>query len=93
MQCIITTLGKTYLIRNGDWIPVPEGSKLSDFPEPKVERKPVILPVTTEFQVKSSKPGKFYTVVRNGRHFSCDCQGYTYRSKCRHVDEIREKYD
>jgi uncharacterized protein YegP (UPF0339 family) len=90
MQCIANFPGKSYLIRNGEWIPVPVGSRLSDYPEPKVERKPVIVPVATEFKVKSSKPGKFYTVVRSGNHYSCDCQGYTYRAKCRHIEEAKK---
>ena len=90
MQVILNLPDKCYLIRDGKWIPVPIGSRLEDFPEPKVDRKPVIVPVTTEFKVKSSKPGKFYTVTRNGNHYSCNCTGYGYRAKCRHIEEAKQ---
>ena len=93
MQVIINLHDKSYLIRDGKWIPVPVGSKLEDYPEPKVERKPVIMPVATEYKVKSSKPGKFYTVTRNGNHYSCNCKGYEYRAKCRHIEETKYNYD
>jgi len=90
MQCIANTLNGSYLIRNGKWIPVPEGAKLSDYPEP-IETKQAVVPVATKrHQVPSSKPGKFYTVTQTKNHYSCDCQGYMYRAKCRHIEEAKK---
>ena len=42
-----------------------------------------------EWKVKSSKPGKFYTVRQgpNGKR-TCDCDGFHYRRQCRHLTEV-----
>jgi hypothetical protein len=54
--------------------------------------RPGVQVVTTEikeWKVKSSKAGKFYTVRQglNGKR-TCDCDGFMYRRKCRHVKEV-----
>jgi len=33
-----------------------------------------------------SLSGKHYMVVRRGQHWSCDCYGYGYYGRCRHID-------
>lgn len=39
--------------------------------------------------VPSSEPGKHYAVIIT-RHFAtCDCKGFHYRGKCRHVTLVR----
>jgi hypothetical protein len=53
--------------------------------------RPGVQVVTTEvkqWQVPSSKAGKFYTVRQgpNGKR-TCDCDGFHYRRQCRHVKE------
>lgn len=46
----------------------------------------------TSWEVKSdSRKGGFYTVTREGEHFSCTCVGYGFRKSCRHVLRIKEK--
>lgn len=43
------------------------------------------------YNVKSSKGDKFYKVVDNGKNvFNCNCPGFIYRKKCRHVAEVKE---
>lgn len=44
-----------------------------------------------EFPVAGSK-GKMYTVALNGKHYSCTCMGFTYNSKCKHIDLVRNDY-
>lgn len=90
MQCILDLQDKTYLIRNGQWQEVSKGSQLSDYPEPIVVRESVVPVSTRHYKVPSSKPGKFYTVTQTKTHFSCDCQGYLYRAKCRHIVEAKQ---
>ena len=43
-----------------------------------------------EWKVKSSKAGKFYT-IRETPHgkLQCDCDGFHYRRRCRHTDEVK----
>jgi hypothetical protein len=39
--------------------------------------------------IPSSKdPTKTYTVVSIDNKIICDCPGFTYRGKCRHVDQV-----
>lgn len=46
----------------------------------------------TAWEVKSdSRKGGTYTVTREGKHFSCNCLGFTYRKSCRHVIAIKSK--
>lgn len=55
----------------------------------KVESKKIEV---TAWQVKSdSRKGGFYTVTREGNHFSCTCIGFGFRKSCRHVLQIKEK--
>jgi hypothetical protein len=44
------------------------------------------------WQVKSdSRKGGFYTVTRDGNHYSCDCLGFQYRKSCRHIIKIKSQ--
>jgi hypothetical protein len=42
--------------------------------------------------VVSSKGDKTYDVYFNNGSWWCDCVGFGYRNKCRHVTEVKEKY-
>jgi len=43
-----------------------------------------------KYKAKSSKnPDKFYTVVREGQNYSCDCLGFNYRKRCRHIEDAK----
>jgi DNA polymerase/3'-5' exonuclease PolX len=47
-------------------------------------------PMTSSVVVPSSSGGgKTYTVDRSGDNYQCSCPGFSYRGKCRHVDEVR----
>jgi len=88
MAAIVNLVDKCYFVKDGKWMEVPIGSKLSDYA--KVDPKPaspIHLPI--EHLVESSKPGKFYTVTNNNGSVSCECRGYMYRGKCKHADSIR----
>lgn len=43
------------------------------------------------WEIKSSKPGKSYTVTRNGSNYECNCAGYGFRRSCRHINEVKVK--
>jgi hypothetical protein len=42
-----------------------------------------------KFKVESKKGT--YNVSVSGDHFSCDCIGFKYHSKCKHVTAVKEK--
>ena len=39
------------------------------------------------FVVKSSKPGKDYTVIYQNNSWTCDCPGFQFRRACRHIQD------
>ena len=43
------------------------------------------------WQVKNSKGTGHYTVTFDKSGWSCDCTGYSFRRKCRHIDEAKTK--
>lgn len=46
----------------------------------------------TVWEVKSdSRKGGFYTVTREGSHFSCTCVGFGFRKTCRHINSVKLK--
>ena len=54
----------------------------------------VSVPFTEEHTFLShSKVGKTYTVTREAQYFMCDCPGYHFRKKCRHVEKIKKEYE
>jgi hypothetical protein len=43
------------------------------------------------FSVKSTDGKRTYTVIMQGDKFSCECVGFTYHHKCKHVDGVKRK--
>jgi hypothetical protein len=35
-----------------------------------------------------SAPSILYSVTKRGDHLECNCPGYTYKRRCRHLDEV-----
>lgn len=44
-----------------------------------------------EWKVANSKNNGFYTVTFDKAGWSCNCTGFGYRRKCRHVEEAKTK--
>ncbi|MCK9574660.1 MAG: hypothetical protein WC979_00265 [Candidatus Pacearchaeota archaeon] len=42
-------------------------------------------------QVKSSDGSKTYAIIFNNGVWACDCVGFSFRKRCKHVDEIKSK--
>lgn len=49
-------------------------------------------PVGREWKVVGSK-GDTYTVREDGDTWSCTCSGFTFRGKCRHLDEAKSSLE
>ena len=92
----LTTFGSEKYIMPG-WYKLPEDEhdiKLEDiafYPyKPKQDNKPNI-DSNKEYKVKSSKGDKVYTVKPNtSGSLECECPGYGFRRRCRHIDEVQK---
>ena len=79
------------------WYKLPEDEhdiKLEDiafYPyKPKKDNKPNI-DSNKEYKVMSSKGDKEYTVKSDSTgSLSCECPGYGFRRRCRHIDQVTE---
>ena len=85
----LTTGDATYPIRIIDLMSVvdlvySDGTKGTKAVQKKIE--------VMAWEVKSdSRKGGYYTVTREGNHFSCTCVGFGFRKSCRHVLQIKAK--
>ena len=82
---VIKTNSGNYAVSGSNWKSVPEGIELKD-----------IKWVDTRPNIKKSKlmswRVKDYTVTFNNNFYSCTCLGYTYRRKCKHIDEVSKSF-
>lgn len=46
----------------------------------------------TNWVVVGSRGSK-YNIARDGSEYSCTCQGYEFRRRCRHIDELKQKLE
>ena len=80
-----TVSGKTYAI-GGVWVEIPDGTTREDLHKYVVYKKPKY--DVKEWKVTSSS-GSTYTVRRiNGDHYTCNCPGFKFRKKCKHVAKV-----
>jgi DNA polymerase (family 10) len=59
-------------------------------PVEREDWRPRLIPVrtTTTVEIRNSKGTGTYTVtLQDGKAIDCECQGFAYRSKCRHLAE------
>ena len=91
----ITTIGgKTYVCPG--WHEVPFGTKLSEVMErwtqeiPKGEDKPEC---KISEEVLSSKGDKKYQVTFDGSYWSCECVGFQFQRRCKHVASVKSKHN
>ena len=46
-----------------------------------------------EYRFESfSTVGKIYTVIQKAQNFKCDCPGYYFKKKCKHIEKAKELY-
>jgi len=84
--------GKRVAVSGSTWIDVPASTTLKNVHKYMVY-KPFKAPVqagTQSWKVENSK-GKVYTVKVKSGSWACDCLGFTYRRKCRHITTIKEE--
>ena len=92
---VVNTISGTFAVSGSNWISVPEGTTLKDLNW--IDTKPKIKKYKLKtWEIKSpskSRPGKFNTyLVKFDGMYSCNCLGYTYRRKCKHITEVSELF-
>jgi hypothetical protein len=86
--CLSTIGDKRYAISGNVWIEVPMSTVFDDLPKYMVcepREAPVTAP-SQSWEVQGSK-GRIYAVRLSGGVWSCSCPGYSFRRKCRHIEE------
>lgn len=95
---VVDTISGRYLIivnsanNTNGWYPVPEAFTFEDA-QKRFVRKPTYEVSSKEWtwKVKNSKGTGHYIVTFDKGGWSCDCTGYSFRRKCRHIDEAKTK--
>ena len=88
-------IGDKYYVCPG-WHEVSENTTLSEVMErwtqnkPKQENNPTY---KIREKVTSSKGDKNYLVNFDGIRWNCTCVGFGFRRNCRHIKEIKKKYE
>ena len=88
--------GKFYAVSSGVWIEVPDDTTLEDAKElfcwgaearkywdPKYSDEPAKV-----IEVKGSK-GNTYKVTKQGNKWKCECSGFQFRGKCKHITNLQ----
>lgn len=84
-----------WAVFGGNWISVPQSTTIKQvqaaWVPDRAKKQTQILPKHTQsFQVASSKAGINYTVECKNESWSCSCPGFGYRSKCKHINNIKQ---
>ena len=84
--------GKRYAISGNEWIEVPLDTtreSLAQYMVYEAYEEPVV-EGGESWEVKGST-GKTYTVTHRNEAWLCTCTGFTYRRKCKHIEEQKTK--
>ena len=85
---------KTYMICDGNYIEVPDGTTWKDlmwFKRPSLGKKNEALKIRLDWEVEGSK-GKKYEVKVDDDKWSCSCPafGWSGGRGCKHIDKIKK---
>ena len=92
---IFTIVGKSYTSTDEGWLELPEGITLEDLKkvwiDTSIKLKKTGEDKVQEFQIKSGKGEKFYTVKNKNGDWSCTCTGFGFRRKCTHIETAKKE--
>lgn len=84
-----------WAVFGGNWIPISSNVTIEQVraawvpDRPKRQTQHVSKHIQS-FEVLSSKPGLTYIVEYKNNSWSCSCPGFGFRSKCKHIDNIKQ---
>lgn len=82
-----------YAVSGSVWIPVTEdvtAEMVEAVWEPLYSRD-TAEHQTRKFEIASSRTTERYTVTEKGGKWSCNCPGFEYHKKCRHVEQAKNE--
>ena len=79
--------GKTYIVA-GCMIPVPDDTTFADMHKYVTYSLPKFDVQT--WKIKSTS-GSVYTVTRRNESYTCDCAGFKFYRKCKHVKKVMDE--
>jgi hypothetical protein len=80
--------GQLYAISGSVWIPVPDGTTRADLPRYMAWQPAASVPESTanrSWTVPGSR-GQTYNVRERAGYWTCECKGFMFRRKCRHIE-------
>lgn len=91
---VLTVSSGTYAVAGGMWVPVPTGTTIKDIKW--IPDRPMVIPKPKKngiktFKMPSSNGKGFYEVKYERGQWSCECPGYGFRRKCKHIDNAKSK--
>ena len=89
---IIHLPNKSFLVSGTNWIEVPSDTKLSNISQYMVYESAGKNPTSEalEFKVAGSR-GNTYRVRCSENTWSCTCTGFSFRGRCKHIEECKKK--
>lgn len=88
---IVETSNGRWAVAGSQWLPIPKTVTLDMIREAWTPDRPQIQSKKFKpgiWQVKGSK-GDSYTVSNSNGKWDCNCTGFGFRRKCKHVDSIK----
>jgi hypothetical protein len=81
-----------YACAGGEWLEVPEGTKLDDLNwVDDWHKAPPSVNDVHEETVKGSSGDLYSVEVWTDGQTSCNCMGFLYRRRCKHVEALKAK--
>lgn len=75
--------GQKYLMPG--WTPVENNVTFSDVKHINPYKKTI-----KTFEIKGSS-GNMYTITKRGNEISCNCPGFKFRGKCKHINQVNSR--
>ena len=87
--------GGRYVISGSTWIPVDDTVTLSDIKwiPSYVSKNRDLRFYKKEWKVTGSTGNEYSVKYQKGFGWHCNCMGYMYRRNCKHVDDLKVKYE
>ncbi len=81
-----------YACAGGAWVEVPKGTKLADLNWVDDWRTKAPVANSVHKETMNGSKGELYNVeVWSDGRTSCNCMGFLYRRRCKHVDSLKER--
>jgi hypothetical protein len=93
---LITVSSGTYMVAGSQWIKVPSSTAYASVKEAWIPDRDPIIPKRKSVEIKafnvlSSNGKSSYEVKYENGQWSCECAGFGFRRKCKHIETAKSK--